>query len=182
MEQINHNQRVAILIDGNNIERSLKAKFGNDKMLNYQTYIPYILRNRGLTFFDYFVEGVDNGLKTKFHSQLDKLFFGNIHRCHKSADVPISMHAAKIYSKVDTVIILSGDADYCDTVDHLKSNGVRVEVCCVFGTGSKVLLEKANSYEYIQDRDTYTLETVKMPMSKEEFNAKMSELESNKPI
>jgi len=178
MEQITHGQSVAILIDGNNIERSIASAYGKDKMLNYDTFIPYILKNRPLIYMDYFIEGIEDGTKKSFSERLDKKFFGNIHRCHKSADVPLSMHAAKIMNKVNTIIIMSGDADYCDTVDFLMNNGVRIEVCCVYGTGSKALLSRVNNWTYIQDRDCYALDKT-MPVTKEEFNSNMEKLESD---
>ena len=40
----------------------------------------------------------------------------------------LSIKALQLSSKVDTIIILSGDSDYVELVRHLKSEGVRVEI------------------------------------------------------
>ncbi|MCB0622055.1 MAG: NYN domain-containing protein, partial [Saprospiraceae bacterium] len=46
--------------------------------------------------------------------------------------------------KVDTIIILSGDADYVELVRHLKSEGVRVEIAAVERTTARILQEEAD--------------------------------------
>ena len=52
-------QDVAILIDGNNIERSLSSLIGkNQVFLNFDKVIPRLLDGRGLSRLIYFREGV----------------------------------------------------------------------------------------------------------------------------
>ena len=51
-------QSVAILIDGNNIERSIHEETNDPHtMLNFDTLIPRLLDNRGLNRLIYFREG-----------------------------------------------------------------------------------------------------------------------------
>ena len=51
-------QSVAILIDGNNIERSIHELCGDKHtMINFDTLIPRLLDNRGLNRLVYFREG-----------------------------------------------------------------------------------------------------------------------------
>ena len=58
MSQILINQSVAILCDGNNIERSIHSISKNKKaMINFDTLIPNLLNGRGLNRMIYFREG-----------------------------------------------------------------------------------------------------------------------------
>jgi len=60
-------------------------------------------------------------------------------------------------SKVDAIIILSGDSDYVELVRHLKSEGVRVEICAVESTTAGVLIEEADYFQPILKEDCFTL-------------------------
>ena len=58
-------------------------------------------------------------------------------------------------SKVDTIIILSGDSDYVELVLHLKSEGVRVEIAAVPETTAKILIEEADYFHPITKDDWF---------------------------
>ena len=119
------NQSVAVLCDGNNIERSIHDQAGNtNTMVNFDTFIPKLLDQRGLNRLIYFREG--KYISQKLAERLHNFFYGSVVPCHKSADIPLSIKATQLASKVDTIIIMSGDADYLELVTHLKSEGVRV--------------------------------------------------------
>jgi uncharacterized LabA/DUF88 family protein len=77
--------------------------------------------------------------------------------CHKSADIPLSINATQLASKVDAIIILSGDSDYVELVRHLKSEGVRVEICAVESTTAGVLKEEADYFHSITRDDCFAL-------------------------
>jgi len=150
------NQSVAILVDGNNIERSIheEAKDPNT-MVNFDTLIPRLLDNRGLNRLVYFREGkhISAKLKERLHSR----YHGSVRPCHKSADIPLSIKATQLASKVDTIIIMSGDSDYIELVSHLKSEGVRVEIAAVRSTTSGMLIEEADYFHEIIRDDWFTL-------------------------
>jgi len=121
-------QSVAILVDGNNIERSLESEYRNSSMMiNFDVLIPRLLGGRGLNRLIYFREG--KNISSKLAERLHTNYFGSVRPCHKSADIPLSINATQLASKVDAIIILSGDSDYVELVRHLKSEGVRVEIC-----------------------------------------------------
>ena len=120
-------QTVAILIDGNNIERSIHDQTNDpNTMLNFDRLIPKLLGNRGLNRLIYFREGKQ--ISQKLRDRLHEFFHGSVRPCHKSADIPLSINAMQLASKVDTIVIMSGDSDYIELVRHLKSEGVRVEI------------------------------------------------------
>ena len=85
------------------------------------------------------------------------MFHGSVIPCYKSADIPLTIFATQIAEKVDTIIILSGDTDYVELVRHLKSRGVRVEVCSVEMTTAEILREEVDHYFPITKEDAFIL-------------------------
>ena len=154
MKKILINQNVAILCDGNNIERSIHDFTGKtNAMINFDTIIPKLLKDRGLNRLIYFREG--KAISTKFAERLHQNFYGAVIPCHKSADIPLSIKATQLSSKVDTIIIMSGDSDFVELVRHLKAEGVRVEIAAVKNTTAKILLDEASYFHEIIATDWF---------------------------
>ena len=154
MSDILINQSVAILCDGNNIERSIHGVSKNQKaMINFDQLIPKLLNGRGLNRLIYFREG--KAISEKFAERLHENYYGSVVPCHKSADIPLSIKATQLASKVDTIIIMSGDSDFVELVAHLKAEGVRVEIAAVKNTTAKILLEEANYFHEITSDDWF---------------------------
>jgi len=149
-------QSVAILIDGNNIELSIHSETDDtNTMLNFDTLIPALLDNRGLSRLIYFREGKQ--ISQKLQERLHDSYHGSVRPCHKSADIPLSIKATQVASKVDTIIIMSGDSDFIELVRHLKAEGVRVEIAAVKSTTSKLLIEEADYYHALTKEFWFTL-------------------------
>jgi len=149
-------QSVAILVDGNNIERSIHEQTGDPQtMLNFDTLIPKLLDNRGLNRLVYFREG--RNISSKLEERLHHRYHGSVRPCHKSADIPLTIKATQLASKVDTIIIMSGDSDYIELVRHLKSEGVRVEIASIPSTTSNLLIEEADYAHEITSDYWFTL-------------------------
>ncbi|MCK5883429.1 MAG: NYN domain-containing protein [Bacteriovoracaceae bacterium] len=156
MIDIKINQSVAVLVDGNNIERSIHNIVKEDNaMLNFDTLIPKLVANRGLNRLIYFREG--KHISSKLAERLQSNYHGSVQPCHKSADIPLSIKASQLASKVDSIIIMSGDSDYVELVRHLKSEGVRVEIAAVEETTSALLLEEADFFHPIVKEDLFIL-------------------------
>tara|TARA_Y100000310_G_C20701599_1_gene830454 strand:+ start:6141 stop:6647 length:507 start_codon:yes stop_codon:yes gene_type:complete len=154
MSSIIINQSVAILCDGNNIERSIHELTGTtSSMINFDTLIPKLLNNRGLNRLIYFREG--KNISDKFAERLHAKYYGSVVPCHKSADIPLSIKATQLASKVDTIVILSGDSDYVELVRHLKAEGVRVEIAAVRKTTARILIEEADYFHPITKDDWF---------------------------
>ena len=151
--KIDINQQVAILIDGNNIERAINTEFGEQFSPDYDIIVPKILGKRSLTRLIYFREG--KTISQKFARRLHNNFYGTVQPCHKSADVPITIKAMQLAEKVDTIMIMSGDSDYVELVKHLKHQGVRVEVMSPRICMSGILKDIADRYEFISKKDLY---------------------------
>jgi uncharacterized LabA/DUF88 family protein len=152
--EVKINQSVAILCDGNNVERSIHELTGtNNSMINFDTLIPRLLNRRGLNRLIYFREG--KNISSKLAERLHNNFYGSVVPCHKSADIPLSIKATQLASKIDTIIIMSGDSDYIDLVTHLKSEGVRVEIAAVRNNTSRMLINEADYYYPIIKEDCF---------------------------
>jgi uncharacterized LabA/DUF88 family protein len=141
-------QRVAILIDGNDLEQSVHKAAENDKaMLNFDKLIPKVLNGRGLDRLVYFREG--RNISSKLSHRLNRNFHGSVRSCYKSADIPLSITAMQIASKVDAVIIISGNPDFVELIRSLKSTGVRVEISSIKGTTASVLVNESDYFHGI---------------------------------
>ncbi len=154
--KVNINQSVAILIDGNNIEKSLHHLMDDkNALIDFDKLIPKLLDGRGLSRLMYFREGVS--ISPKLAERLLHNFHGSVVPCHKSADIPLTIKATQIATKVDTIIILSGDSDYVELVRHLKGEGVRVEIAAIEQTTAKILIQEADLFTAIIKEDCYVL-------------------------
>ena len=156
MDTIHISQDVAILVDGNNMEKSIQGVFKiKNGMINFDTLVPRILQNRGLNRMVYFREG--KNISSKLAERLYENYYGSVRPCHKSADIPLTIKATQLANKVDTIIILSGDSDYVELVKHLKAEGVRVEICAVKETTAQILLDEAEYFHEITKDDCFTI-------------------------
>ena len=160
MSQILINQSVAILCDGNNIERSIhKISKNKNAMINFDTLIPKLLNGRGLNRMIYFREG--KSISSKFADRLHENFYGSVIPCHKSADIPLTIKATQLASKVDTIIIMSGDSDYVELVTHLRGEGVRVEIASVRSSTAQILIDKSDYMHEITSNDWFVYKAPK---------------------
>ena len=154
------NQSVAILCDGNNIEMSIhKVSKSKHTMINFDTLIPRLLNGRGLNRLLYFREG--RVISSKLAERLHDNYYGLVIPCHKSADIPLTIKATQLSSKVDTIIIMSGDSDYIDLVTHLKGEGVRVEIAALKRTTARLLIEEADYFHEINKEDWFIYKGLK---------------------
>lgn len=171
MEEIYISQDVAILVDGNNIERSIEGTFKIDGgMINFDTLIPRILGERSLNRLIYFREG--KNISSKLAERLRQNYHGSVRPCHKSADIPLSIKATQLAQKVDCIIILSGDSDYVELVKHLIGEGVRVEICAVEENTASILLEEAEYFHPITTDDIFTYTAPKKTPQKKKITKK----------
>ncbi|MGE0567065.1 MAG: NYN domain-containing protein [Bacteroidia bacterium] len=160
-------QCVAILIDGNNIERSLQSLTKKKVLANFDTLVPRLLSDRALNRLVYFREG--NEISSKLAERLHENFHGSVVPCHKSADIPLTIFATQVAQKVDTVIILSEDSDYVELVRYLKSRGVRVEIAAVEKNTASVLIEETDHFTPITKEDSFVFTYPKSPKTQKKM-------------
>lgn len=148
-------QRVAILVDGNNIGKSVWALANTETMLDYDLLIPDLLRNRPLTRLIYFREG--KSISSKFERRLKSKFFGSVMPAGRNAVIPIAIKAMQLSEKVDTIILMSGNDDFVELTTHLKNSGVRVEVASIDHSTSARLKAECDDWYNIDDRYFFTI-------------------------
>lgn len=157
LPDIKLDQKVVILIDGNNIEHGVRGMMGVETaMLDYDNFVPKVLMGRSLNKFLYFREGkqISNKLGRRFHNN----FFGSTVPCMKSADIPMTIEAVQLARKVDTMVIFTGDGNFVELVNFLKMQGVRVEIAAVKETTSVALLRSCDYYHFITPEDVFVLD------------------------
>ena len=165
MSDITITQAVAFLYDGNNIERSIhEISKTKNSMVNFDTLIPKLLNGRGLNRLLYFREG--KAISSKFAERLHEHYYGSVIPCHKSADIPLSIKATQLASKVDTIIIMSGDSYFVDLVVHMKNEGVRVEIAAVRNTTARILIDDADYFHEITKDDWFVYKAPRKPRAK----------------
>jgi uncharacterized LabA/DUF88 family protein len=108
----------------------------------------------------YFREG--KSISTKLADRLHENFYGSVIPCHKSADIPLSIKATQLASKVDTIIIMSGDSDYVELVTHLRAEGVRVEIAAVRKTTAQILIDNSDYMHDITSDDWFIYKAPKI--------------------
>lgn len=152
---VNISQSVAVLIDGNNIEISIHTEAGDDSvMCNFDDLVPKLIGERSLNRLVYFREG--KSISKSLAARLHKNFFGIVKACRKNADIRLTIEALQLANKVDTIIIMSGDSDYVELVQQLKSQGLRVEIAGVLSTTAKSLIEEADYFHEITKDDWFS--------------------------
>lgn len=148
-------QTVAVLVDGNNIDKSANA-INTNFMVDYDKLVPKLVGNRSLNRFYYLREG--RSISAKFAARLHANFYGIVKPCLKSADVPLTIEAVQLADKVDTIIIVSGDSDYIELVKYLKARGIRVEIASFIASTSNALVEEADHYHEITSVDCFVFD------------------------
>jgi len=159
-------QRVAILIDVQNMYYSArnlhnsKVDFGNvvkdalsDRLL--VRAIAYVVRTKTGEEKPFFDALIKLGIETK-EKELQEYTSGL-----KKADwdVGITVDAIQLASKVDAVVLVSGDGDYIPLVEHLRMNGCYVEVMAFRETTSTKLVEACNDFtDLSKDKKRYLIE------------------------
>lgn len=155
----NPEQRVAILVDVQNLYYSAKNLYHS--RVNFKNLLGLILQWRKLTRA--IAYAVDTAEET------NKVFIDAIHENgfeiklkpiqtfvdgSKKADwdVGIAMDAIRLGSKVDSIILVSGDGDYVPVINYLQqSQGCLVEVMAFGRTTNKELRELADEFIDIED-------------------------------
>jgi uncharacterized LabA/DUF88 family protein len=149
-------QRTAILIDGQNMYLSAKAKGAK---LDYSAVLQ-TMDSREITraiIYNVSPSGID---QSKFVRAMETLCFevkskeprklpdGSI---KADWDMQIAIDALALADKVDVIVILSGDGDFIPLIHALKSKGVKVEIMSFRETTGTQLISVVDKYLEITD-------------------------------
>lgn len=149
MSIIKHrNQRVGVFIDTQNLYHSAKNLY--KAKVNFGAILDEAVADRNLVRAIAYVITTEGGEEKNFFEALEKLgieaktkdlqvFYGGAKKA--DWDVGITVDAIKMASKLDTVVIASGDGDFVPLVEYLKFSGIQVEVIS-FGKSSSLKLKE----------------------------------------
>src|SRR3989338_9598021 len=150
MSVIKHkNQRVGIFIDTQNLYHCAKNIYG--AKVNFDQVVKDGLLGLSLTRAVAYVITTESGEEKNFFEALGKLgietktkplqiFYGGAKKA--DWDVALAIDSIKMASKLDSVVIVSGDGDFIPLVEYLRSNqGCQVEVAA-FGRSSSGALKE----------------------------------------
>jgi uncharacterized LabA/DUF88 family protein len=149
-------QRVAVLVDGQNIYLSAKARGAKpdyNKIMNVVNgrevvrAIIYNILPDGVdqSKFIYTVENMGYEVRSKRPRPLPDGTF------KADWDLQIAVDAIALAEKVDVMVILTGDSDFVPLIHALKSKGVKVEVMSFPEDTGRELIEASDVYMAIKN-------------------------------
>lgn len=149
-------QRVVVLIDGQNLYLSAKARGAKPdykaimNAVNGREIVRAIVYNiapEGVdqSKFVYAMESMGYEVRSKRPRLLPDGSF------KADWDMQIAIDALALADKVDAMVILTGDSDFIPLIHALKSKGVKAEVMSFPETTGKELMEASDVYKEITD-------------------------------
>lgn len=135
MSVVKHeDQRVAVFIDTQNLYHSAKNLYKSK--VNFAGVLKAALGGRKLIRALSYVVNTESGEEQPFFEALEKIgieiktkdlqiFFGGAKKA--DWDVGLAIDAIKVSSKVDAIVLATGDGDFIPLVEYLKSQGCQVE-------------------------------------------------------
>jgi uncharacterized LabA/DUF88 family protein len=155
MSVIKHKeQRVGIYIDTQNLYHSGKNLYHSK--VNFGAIVKDALDGRKLVRAVAYVIATESGDENAFFDALTKIgietkvkdlqIFGSGAK-KADWDVGLAIDAVKLAPKLDAVILITGDGDFCPLVEYLQMNqGCQVEVVSFGKSTSAKLIEAADHF------------------------------------
>lgn len=181
MSAIKHiNQRVAVFIDTQNLYHTAKHVYKNARV-NFGHVVEDAVAGRNLVRALAYVITTESGDEKNFFQALEKMGIEIKTKDLQSFvdgtkkadwDVAIAVDAIRISSRVDAVVIVSGDGDFVPLAEYLKQAGVQVEVVCFGQSVSAKLLEEADIFTDMSKDTDYFLINPAGNNTKRNFNGR----------
>ena len=154
------NQRIGVFVDVQNMYYS--ARQLHKSKANFKTILKEAIADRQLIRAVAYVIKADVKDENTFYDALSEMgfevkskdlqvFYGGAKK--GDWDVGIAMDVMRLAPKLDTIVLISGDGDFSDLLEHAKSLGCRVEVVAFGKTTSHKLREVADFFTDL-DKDT----------------------------
>lgn len=154
MAAIKHKaQRVAVFIDTQNLYHSAKNLFHS--RVNFGAVLKDAVAGRVLIHAAAYVVTTESGDEKAFFDALTKIgietktkdlqvFYGGAKKA--DWDVGMAIDAVKFASKVDAIVLATGDGDFVPAVQYLQSLGVQVEIISFGKSASQRLKDAADDF------------------------------------
>lgn len=152
------NQRVGVFIDAQNLYHS--AKNLHHGRVNFGEVLRAAVGERQLVRAIAYVITTESGEESSFFEALNKVGIETktkdlqiFSSGSKKADwdVGLAIDAVKLASKLDVVVLASGDGDFVPLVEYLKMNGCQVEVITFGKSASGKLKEVTDDFIDLDD-------------------------------
>ena len=147
-------QRIAIFIDVQNLYHSAKNFY--QTKVNFREILKTAIAGRKLIRAFAYVIATEEGIELDFFDALEKqgieirskdlqIFSGGSKK--GDWDVGMAIDAVRLSSKLDTIILITGDGDFIPLVEYLQFNaGCQVEVMTFGKSASTKLTESCDEF------------------------------------
>lgn len=164
-------QRVAVFIDTQNMYHSAKHIYG--ARVNFGALVDAAVANRPVVraiayvaksktgeehgFFDALIQ---HGIELKVKDVQE--FASGEKKADWDVGMAVDAMAIAISGRVDVVILVTGDGDFCPLADYLKANGILCEVVAFGSSTNASLKERADSFlDLSSDPTTYLIHSAR---------------------
>lgn len=155
MNSIKHKgQRVGVLIDTQNVYHGAKNLY--NAKVNFQNIITDVVAGRDLIRAIAYVINTDSSEEKTFFDALGKMGIETKIKdiqifssgsMKADWDIGLAVDAIRLASKLDGIVIVSGDGDFSHLVDYLQGTfGCIVEAVAFGKSASGILKEKVNTF------------------------------------
>ncbi|MBU1118651.1 NYN domain-containing protein [Patescibacteria group bacterium] len=163
--QVKHcSQRVGVFVDVQNLYYSAKAVY--KARVNFKSILDKAVSDRNLIRAITYVIKADVQDEQTFFDALSKMgfevkakdlqiFYGGQKK--GDWDVGIAMDIMRLASKLDVVVLASGDGDFTDLLVHAKALGCKTEVLAFQKSASAKLIEVADEFVNLGVDGTYII-------------------------
>ncbi|MDD5033061.1 MAG: NYN domain-containing protein [Candidatus Pacebacteria bacterium] len=148
------NQRVAVLIDVQNMYHSAKALY--KQKVNFKEVLKTAVGGRQLIRAISYVIRTESGEEKSFFDALEKIgielkikdlqiFHGGMKKA--DWDVGLTVDAIRLAdSAIDAIVLITGDGDFVPLVEYLKGKGKQVEIIAFAKSTSSRLRESTDDF------------------------------------
>ncbi len=165
MSEIHPGQRVAVLVDAQNLYHSAQSLYTNN--IDYSSLLEKSVQGRELTRAIAYVIRADSPEEESFFEALTDIGFETKIKEIKTFsdgskkadwDLGMSLDAVTLAEHVDTIVLCTGDGDFSRLCSHMRHEGVRVEVMGFESSTAEELKEAADSFVDLSERtETFLL-------------------------
>jgi uncharacterized LabA/DUF88 family protein len=160
MTEIHPDQRVAVLADAQNLYHTAQSVYSRN--IDYSALLSKAVQDRALVRAIAYVIRADSPEEESFFEALIEIGFETKIKEIKTFgdgskkadwDVGMSLDAVTLASHVDTVVLCTGDGDFSRLCSHLRHEGVRVEVMSFKTSTADELIEAADAFLDLAERE-----------------------------
>ncbi|MWV64444.1 NYN domain-containing protein [Halorubrum sp. JWXQ-INN 858] len=165
MSEIHPAQRVAVLVDSQNLYHSAQSVYSRN--IDYSELLENAVSDRALVRAIAYVIRADSPEEESFFEALREIGFETKIKDIKTFadgtkkadwDLGMSLDAVSLATHVDTVVLCTGDGDFARLCTHLRHEGVRVEAMGFSNSASDDLIDAADAFIDLSEReDTFLL-------------------------